>query len=108
MGATMHFKLPVPSTSFDIELDDGAKIRIRRHGFGGGIRLLLSPGNGFAADAYFPYWQHLLEKFDLLIFDFRNHGQNGLTSMMARSAPYPKRLLLWPRWSLGKPFRIKI
>jgi pimeloyl-ACP methyl ester carboxylesterase len=33
-------------------------------------------GNGFAADAYYPYWQHLLPKFDVLVFDFRNHGQN--------------------------------
>lgn len=72
----MHFELPVPSTIFDIELDDGAKIRIRRHGFEGGIRLLLSHGNGFAADGYYPYWRYLLKQFDLLIFDFRNHGQN--------------------------------
>jgi pimeloyl-ACP methyl ester carboxylesterase len=38
--------------------------------------LIFSHGNGFAADAYFPYWQHLLAEFDLVIFDFRNHGQN--------------------------------
>ena len=36
----------------------------------------MTHGNGFAADAYYPYWQHLLPKFDLLVFDFRNHGQN--------------------------------
>jgi pimeloyl-ACP methyl ester carboxylesterase len=72
----MHFQLPVPSTSLDVELDDGARIRIRRHGFEGGIRLLLSHGNGFAADGYYPYWQYLLKQFDLVIFDFRNHGQN--------------------------------
>lgn len=41
-----------------------------------GVRLFLSQGNGFAADAYFPYWQYLLAKFDLVVFDFRNHGQN--------------------------------
>src|SRR5438876_9097563 len=72
----MHFELPAPNTSFDVELDDGAKIRIRRHGFEGGNRLLLSHGNGFAADGYYPYWQYLLKQFDLVIFDFRNHGQN--------------------------------
>jgi pimeloyl-ACP methyl ester carboxylesterase len=49
---------------------------MRRHGNPDGVRLLLSHGNGFAADAYFPYWRHFLEKFDLLVFDFRNHGQN--------------------------------
>lgn len=71
----MHFELPAPHSTFDVALDDGAKIRVRRHGRADGVRLLLTHGNGFAADAYFPYWQHLLD-FDLLVFDFRNHGQN--------------------------------
>ncbi|MGH7246633.1 MAG: alpha/beta fold hydrolase, partial [Pseudomonadota bacterium] len=72
----MLFELPAPHMTFDVALDDGASIRMRRHGFAEGVRLLLSHGNGFAASAYFPYWQHLLPKFDLLVFDFRNHGQN--------------------------------
>jgi pimeloyl-ACP methyl ester carboxylesterase len=72
----MHFELPAPNQVFDVALDDGAKIRMRRHGNSDGPRLLLAHGNGFASDAYFPYWQHLLPAFDLLIFDFRNHGQN--------------------------------
>jgi len=67
-GAELH--------AFDIALEDGAKIRMRRHGNPDGVRLLLSHGNGFAADAYYPYWQHFLQRFDLLVFDFRNHGQN--------------------------------
>jgi pimeloyl-ACP methyl ester carboxylesterase len=62
--------------SFDVALDDGAKILVRRHGRADGARLFLSHGNGFAADAYFPYWHYLLANFDLLVFDFRNHGQN--------------------------------
>jgi pimeloyl-ACP methyl ester carboxylesterase len=72
----MQFELPTPHSAFDVTLDDGAKIRMRRHGRAEGPRLLLTHGNGFAADAYFPYWQHLLADFDLLVFDFRNHGQN--------------------------------
>jgi pimeloyl-ACP methyl ester carboxylesterase len=72
----MPLEVPSPHTTFDVPLDDGAKIRMRRHGNRDGVRLLLSHGNGFAADAYFPYWRHFLEKFDLLVFDFRNHGQN--------------------------------
>ena len=72
----MPFELPAPNATFDVALDDGANIRMRRHGNPEGVRLLLSHGNGFAADAYFPYWRHLLEQFDLLVFDFRNHGQN--------------------------------
>ena len=72
----MVFQLPDPSMTFEVMLEDGAKIRMRRHGSTDGVRLLFTHGNGFAADAYFPYWQHLLPKFDLLVFDFRNHGQN--------------------------------
>jgi pimeloyl-ACP methyl ester carboxylesterase len=72
----MPFELPTPSTILDVTLDDGAGIRVRRHGNPDGVRLLLSHGNGFAADAYFPYWRHFLTQFDLMVFDFRNHGQN--------------------------------
>src|SRR5690348_11062972 len=75
-GDLMRFELPIPRMSFDVPLQDGAKIRVRRHGRAEGVRLLFSHGNGFASDAYFPYWQHLLDNFDLVVFDFRNHGQN--------------------------------
>ncbi len=72
----MTFELPTPRTAFDVSLDDGAAIRVRRHGNPEGTRILMSHGNGFAVDAYFPYWRHFLDAFDLVIFDFRNHGQN--------------------------------
>ena len=72
----MQFEIPSPSTTFEVPLDDGARILMRRHGNPNGIRLLITHGNGFAADAYYPYWRHLLSKFDVLVFDFRNHGQN--------------------------------
>jgi pimeloyl-ACP methyl ester carboxylesterase len=72
----VHFELPTPSLIFDVTLDDGAKIRVRRHGNPQGVRILLSHGNGFAADAYFPFWRFLLDEYDVVIFDFRNHGQN--------------------------------
>jgi len=72
----MRFELPAPQMTFEVALDDGAKIRMRRHGNSEGMRLLITHGNGFAADAYFPYWQHLLPQYELLVFDFRNHGQN--------------------------------
>jgi hypothetical protein len=57
----MHFDLPVPRMIFDVVLEDGAKTRVRRHGNPERVRLLLSHGNGFAADAYYPYWQHLFK-----------------------------------------------
>jgi pimeloyl-ACP methyl ester carboxylesterase len=72
----MTFEIPAPSLTFDAGLDDGAKIAVRRHGFPGGLRLFISHGSGFAADAYFPFWRQLLPRFDLMVFDFRNHGRN--------------------------------
>jgi len=72
----MPFEIPAPSLVFDVPLEDGAAIKMRRHGNPDGVRLLVTHGNGFAADAYFPYWRQLLSKFDVLVFDFRNHGQN--------------------------------
>ena len=69
----MPFEIPAPSLTFEVPLEDGARIKMRRHGNPDGVRLLITHGNGFAADAYYPYWQHLLAKFDVLVFDFRNH-----------------------------------
>ena len=50
----MPITLPAPTETLDVALDDGAAIHVRRHGNAAGVRLLLSHGNGFAADAYFP------------------------------------------------------
>jgi pimeloyl-ACP methyl ester carboxylesterase len=72
----MAFEIPTPSTTFEVPLEDGARIKVRRHGNPEGVRLLVTHGNGFAADAYFPYWRQLLPRFDVLVYDFRNHGQN--------------------------------
>jgi len=72
----MNLVVPAPSGTFDVDLDDGAKIRVRRHGNPGGARLMVTHGNGFAADAYLPFWQLLTPKYDVLVLDFRNHGQN--------------------------------
>jgi len=72
----MFFQLPVAKEIFDVDLDDGARIRLRRHGNRDGPRLLITHGNGFAVDAYFPFWQHFVTDFDVVVFDFRNHGQN--------------------------------
>jgi pimeloyl-ACP methyl ester carboxylesterase len=72
----MNFVVPAPSETFDVALEDGAKILIRRHGNRDGLRLTVTHGNGFAADAYLPFWQLLTPSYDVLVFDFRNHGRN--------------------------------
>ena len=73
----MTFKIPTPLQTLDVTMDDGAVVRVRQHSRGT-LRLLLSHGNGFAIDAYFPFWGPLLEQFEIVVFDIRNHGQNPL------------------------------
>lgn len=72
----MNFVVPAPRETFDVALEDGAGIIVRRHGNPDGVRLTVTHGNGFAADAYLPFWQLLTPKYDVLVFDFRNHGRN--------------------------------
>jgi len=72
----MPLEMPAPLATFDVPLEDGARIRVRRHGNPDGARLFISHGNGYAINGYLPYWQHFLDRFDLIIFDFRNHGEN--------------------------------
>ena len=58
-------------------MSDGAPIRLRRYG-NGPVRLLLSHGNGLAINAYTPFWEPLIDDFELVAFDIRNHGENPL------------------------------
>ena len=67
----------------DLEMADGAIIRVRRHGNPAGPRLFLCHGNGFAIDAYFPFWRLLLDRFEVILYDQRNHGHNPRHSFEA-------------------------
>ncbi len=70
------FELPSPSRILDLTMEDGAVIRVRRHGNPDRPRIVLAHGNGFAIDAYYPFWRHLADRYDLAIYDQRNHGWN--------------------------------
>jgi pimeloyl-ACP methyl ester carboxylesterase len=70
------FRLPDPLTVLDLTMSDGATVRVRRHGNSAGPRLILSHGNGFAIDAYFPFWRRFLHDCEVFVFDQRNHGWN--------------------------------
>ena len=68
--------MPAPRETFALVMGDGAVVHVRRHGRGEGTRLYLSHGNGFAVDGYHAFWGPLAERFDLIVFDMRNHGWN--------------------------------
>jgi pimeloyl-ACP methyl ester carboxylesterase len=78
MAAQKKVTIPKPNAVVDAVMDDGAIIRLRRHGTADGPRLALSHGNGMAIDGYFPFWKRLLDRYDLVLYDFRNHGQNPI------------------------------
>ncbi len=68
--------IPWPNRVLDVTAPDGAIIRVRQHGNPAGPRLVMSHGNGLAIDAYLPVWGPLRERYELILFDFRNHGEN--------------------------------
>jgi pimeloyl-ACP methyl ester carboxylesterase len=70
--------IPAPRAAFDAVMSDGAVIRIRQHGNPRGPRIILSHGNGLAIDGYFVFWGGLCERYEVILFDVRNHGQNPL------------------------------
>jgi pimeloyl-ACP methyl ester carboxylesterase len=72
--------IPASRERFDVVMGDGAIIRVRRHGRPDGLRLFISNGNGFAVDGYYPFWGPLTDRFEVIAFDFRNHGANPLAA----------------------------
>jgi len=74
----MTLEVPEPRDVFDLAMDDGAVLRMRRYGDADArIRMFVSHGNGFAVDGYAPFWERLADDFELIVFDFRNHGRNA-------------------------------
>ncbi|HEX7008139.1 MAG TPA: alpha/beta hydrolase [Alphaproteobacteria bacterium] len=78
---------PEPREVLEVTTHDGATIRLRRHGNAAGPRVVLSHGNGFAIDGYWPFWRLLCEGFDVVVYDFRNHGQNPRHSIEGHRYP---------------------
>lgn len=68
--------IPWPNRNLDVVAADGAIIRVRQHGNPAGPRLVMSHGNGLAIDAYLPFWGPLRDRYEMILFDFRNHGEN--------------------------------
>ncbi|MYZ47105.1 alpha/beta fold hydrolase [Propylenella binzhouense] len=71
--------VPAPNETFTATMTDGLAVPIRRYGRPGGTRLVVSHGNGFAVDGYRVFWEPLTERFDVLVFDMRNHGRTEPT-----------------------------
>ena len=79
--------IPRPTSTLEVQMSDGAIVIIRRHGNPRGPRLVLTHGNGLAIDLYYPFWSLFLDKFDLILFDLRNHGWNPLGDIINHNLP---------------------
>jgi len=73
---TPPIAIPEPDRVFTVTLNDGAETKVRRYSNRGKPCLMLSHGNGFAIDAYTPFWEPLQIDFELCIYDQRHHGWN--------------------------------
>ena len=80
-----HATLPEPHATAQVRADDGALLILRRHGKPDGPRLVMSHGAGLSADAYYPFWSLLSALFDLVLYDFRNHGWNPVGDLQAHN-----------------------
>lgn len=74
------FPVPKANQTVPLTMADGAEIILRHYPAPESkrpdVRLVASHGNGMAIDLYAPYWQHFIGRFELVVYDFRNHGWN--------------------------------
>ena len=87
MSQEVKWELPKPLSTLDVQVDGNTSIVLRRHGNPDGPRLVMSHGNGLAIDLYYPFWSRLVDDFDLIVYDQRNHGWNGLSSLDHHNVP---------------------
>ena len=83
----MRWTVPEPLAIRKVCMDDGTVILLRRHGNPDRTRIVLSHANGFAVDAYYPFWSLLTDRFDVVLYDIRNHGWNPVGPVDAHSIP---------------------
>ena len=79
--------IPEPQATCEVRLDDTTTTTLRRYGNPQGRRLILSHGNGLAIDLYYPFWSLLVDDFDVVVYDIRNHGWNSLSPMDSHDVP---------------------
>ncbi len=80
-----RWNLPEPLETSTVHTKDGTLIVLRRHGNPEGPRLVLSHGSGLATDVYYPFWSLLAERFDLVLYDFRNHGWSARSDVRSHN-----------------------
>ena len=76
-----QWEIPEPLATAEVAITGGAISILRRHGNPDGPRLVLCHSNGLATDLYYPFWSLLADRFDIVLYDLRNHGWNPLSDI---------------------------
>ena len=79
--------MPAPLPTHDVWVDDETTITLRRHGNPSGPRLVMTHGNGLSIDLYYPFCSLLVDDYDIVAYDLRNHGWNSASSMQNHNLP---------------------
>ena len=87
MASENLWEIPEPASVCEVRPDGDTVINLRRYGNPAGPRLVLSHGNGLAIDLYFPFWSLLMDDYDLVIYDLRNHGRNNACAIENHNVP---------------------
>lgn len=87
MTSEPAWNVPEPQSVCEVRHDDGSVTIVRRHGNPDGPRLILCHGNGLASDLYFPFWSRLVDDFDVVVYDIRNHGWNEVGARDEHNVP---------------------
>ena len=85
--AQSEWRVPEPISTHDVTVDDDTVIRLRRHGNPNGPRVIMCHGNGLAIDLYYPLWSNLLDDYEVIIYDLRNHGWNPVGGIQNHNLP---------------------
>ena len=85
--AAHPWEVPAPLATGEVDTTGGGRIVLRRHGNPDGPRLVLSHGNGLAIDLYYPFWSLLADRFDIVVYDLRNHGWNPWSGIQTHNIP---------------------
>ena len=87
IAISVTWNVPKPHAVHEVQAKDGYPITLRRHGNPAGPRLVVCHGNGFAIDAYWPFWSQFTDGFDVFVHDVRGHGWNPVGGLAAHSIP---------------------
>ncbi len=87
MKKDLPWNVPKPISTCDVRLDECTVTTVRRYGNPSGSRLILTHGNGFAIDVYYPFWSLFTGEFDVMVYDLRNHGWNSVSDRRNHNIP---------------------